>query len=247
MKATRVLVTVALLGSLVGCAQAPAGAEAEKPELTPELKALVLDSAPTDVPKPLYIDFNGKVELVGYSLEPSAMAAPGSKLSLKLFWRSTGKLGPGYAPFTEIVAGNKRFAIEGGGPVRSGALVPEHWEVGKVYVDELDVTVPAELDAARFSIVVGLRTAPVAPVEAKADDSADKDAPKPEAGEFGTVYLSVVSGPADSKHGGVIATLETGLTPGAQRARAAKDGKAPKRPPAARPVSAKPRPAPSAP
>lgn len=247
MKATQALVTVALFCAAVGCAQAPTGsADAEKPELAPELKALVLESAPTDIPKPLYLDFNGKAELVGYSLEPANMAAPGSKLSLKLYWRSTSKLGPGYTPFTEVVTGNgKRFEVEGGGPVRSGALVPENWEPGKVYVDEQDITVPAELDAARFSIVVGLKTAPVAaaePEDAKADEKAEKDAAKPAAGQFGTVYLSVLSGPADAKHGGVIATLETGLTPGAQRARAAKDGKAPKRPVLPRPVSAKPRP-----
>ena len=63
-------------------------------------------------------------------------------------------------------------------------------------------------------------------------------------GTFGSVYLSVLSGPADSKHGGVIATLETGATPGAQRARAAKDDKrgagAVKRLPGKLPVSAKP-------
>ncbi|RYZ04748.1 MAG: hypothetical protein EOO73_22410 [Myxococcales bacterium] len=250
MKATQALVTMALLFG-AGCAQLPAGStEEDRPELTPELKALVLESAPTDIPKPLYIDFNGKAELVGYSLEPATMAAPGSKLSLKLYWRSTSRLGSGYALFTEIVTGNgKRFEVEGAGPLRSGALSPGNWEPGKVYVDELDVTVPAELDSSRFSIVVGLRTAPVATEEApaedaKKDDKAGKDAAKPAAGQFGAVYLSVLSGPADSKHGGVIATLETGLTPGAQRARAAKDGKPMKRPLAPRPVSAKPRPTP---
>ncbi|MDF3071620.1 MAG: hypothetical protein K0R38_7221 [Polyangiaceae bacterium] len=251
MKATQALVMMALFGAAAGCAQVPSGsADAEKPELTPELKALVLEEAPSDIPKQLYLDFNGKAELVGYALEPATMAAPGSKLSLKLYWRSTGKLGPGYSVFTEIVTGNgKRFEVAGSGPVRSGGLVPENWEPGKVYVDEQDITVPADLDAARFSIVVGLRTAPVAEPEpaadaAKNDEKSEKDAAKPAAGQFGPVYLSVLSGPADSKHGGVIATLETGLTPGAQRVRAAKDGKLPKRPPSPRPVSAKPRPAP---
>lgn len=250
MKTMRAFLTVALLCAAAGCAQVQAQPDdAEKPELTPELKALVLESAPTDLPKPLYIDFNGKAELVGYSLEPATMAAPGSKLSLKLYWRSTGKLGPGYTPFTELVTGNgRRFEVQGSGPVRTGALAPASWEPGKVYVDELDITVPAELDAARFSIVVGLRTAPVAvpepePEPVKSEDDG-KPAPKAAPGQFGAVYLSVLSGPADLKHGGVIATLETGLTPGVQRARAAKDGKPQKRVPTTRPVSAKPRPNP---
>jgi hypothetical protein len=246
----RAVWTVALFCMTAGCAQAPSQeGEAEKPELGPELKALVLDSAPTDIAKPLYMDFNGKAELLGYELEPATMAAPGSKLSLKLYWRSKAKLGNGYVPFTELVLGNgKRFEVSGGGPVRQGPLAPVFWEPSKIYVDEQDITVPAELDSARFSIVVGFKTAPIAseaPAEAaeKKDEKAAEKAPE---GVFGTVYLSVLSGPADPKHGGVIATLETGLTPGVQRARALKDLKGPKRPlpPGAKPVSAKPRPAP---
>ena len=148
----------------VGCARA-AGAEdaAEKPELTPELRALVLDAAPTDIPHPLYVDFNARAELLGYALEPQAMAAPGSKLSLKLYWRATGELPEGYAPFTELVTpDDRRIEVAGNGPVRRGPLTPSHWERGKVYVDELDVTVPADIDAARFAIVVGFKTQPSA-------------------------------------------------------------------------------------
>ena len=62
----RALVTIALFCAAAGCAEAPAKeADAEKAELTPEQKALVLDSAPTDLPHPLYMDFNGKAELIG--------------------------------------------------------------------------------------------------------------------------------------------------------------------------------------
>jgi hypothetical protein len=240
---------IVALCAAVGCAQAPAQeADVEKPELTAQDKALVLDEAPTDIPHPLYIDFNGKAELVGYALEPATMAAPGSKLSLKLFWRSTGKLDAGYLPFTELVTPEgKRIAVDGGGPVRKGALVPANWEPSKVYVDELEVSVPADIDVARFSIVVGFKTEPSAPEEPVADDDAKKADKKPEKaaeGTFGAVYLSVLSGPADSKYGGIIATLETGATPGALRAQAAKadkrGGGAIKRLPG-KPVSAKPR------
>jgi hypothetical protein len=219
------LVSLLSFSLAIGCAQAPKDGEAaEKPELTPELKSLVLEQAPTDIARPLYVDFNGKAELVGYSLEPSTMAAPGSKVALKLYWRSTGPLGEGYLPFTELVTPDgRRIEVSGGGPVRAGALVPANWETSKVYVDDLDITVPADINAARFSIVVGLKTAPIAPQEA-AEADAKKDEKAAEAA-FGAVYLSVLSGPADSKHGAVLATLETGVTPGAQRVLAAKDAK----------------------
>jgi hypothetical protein len=217
-----------LLLAAVGCAQSATSEGEEKPELAPELKALVLDEAPSDLPNPTFVDFAGKAALVGYAVEPARLAAPGSKLSLKLFWRSTGKLGDGYKVYTELVTpGGKRFAVDGSGPVRQGALNPSMWEPGKLYIDELDITVPAELEAARFSIVVGLKTVPIAaeePAAPKAGDEKAEEKAKPE-GSFGDVYLSVVSGLADAKHGGVVATLETGVVPGTKRARAGKDDK----------------------
>jgi hypothetical protein len=236
----------------VGCAQAPAKeGDTEKPELSPQVKSLVLDAAPSDIPHPLFIDFNGRAELIGYALEPETKAAPGSQVSLKLYWRSSGKLDAGYVPFTELVLPNgARLNVEGSGPVRKGELVPSNWEQGKVYVDELQITVPPDIDAARFSIVVGLKTEPVAPEEPAAEPEpkdrkkADKKAEEVAPGNFGVVYLSVLSGQADSQHGGVVATLETGVTTSSLRARAAKDDKkaaGAKRPPG-KPASAKPRP-----
>lgn len=222
-----------LLTAAVGCAQSTPKQDEEQPELGPELKALVLDEAPSDVPNPTFVDFGGKAALVGYALEPARLAAPGSKLTLKLFWRSLSKLSDGYRVYTELVTpGGTRFPIEGTGPVRQGALNPSTWEPGRIYIDELEITVPDELEAARFSIIAGLKTSPVAPEE-PADDAEEgeegeekadaKD--KPADGTFGDVYLNVLSGRADSKHGGIVATLETGVVPGAKRARAGKDEK----------------------
>jgi hypothetical protein len=209
-----------------GCAQAPAttAEPAEKPELTPELKSFVLEQAPSDIAHPLYVDFNGKAELVGYALEPEGTAAPGTKLTLKLYFRSTGALDAGYAPFAELVTPNgRRIDVSGSGPMQGGALSPANWETGKVYIDELPITVPTDINAARFSIVVGFKTQPIA-LEERAEDAAKKDdkkddkkAEKATEAVFSPVYLSVLSGPADPKHGAVIATVETGVTPGVQR------------------------------
>jgi len=224
------------LSVCAGCAQAPATPEpTEKPELTPELKSLVLDQAPTDISHPLYADFNGKAELVGYALEPEGTAAPGSKLKLKVYFRSTGTLAEGYSPFVELVtSGGRRIELSGSGPMQGGPLAPANWETGKVYVDEVPITVPTDINAARFSIVVGFKTAPVAPQEpaepaAKKDD---KKADKTAEPVFGPVYLTVVSGPADPKHGAVIATVETGVTPGVQRVLARDAAKRPSKAPA---------------
>jgi hypothetical protein len=226
------LAALGLLLCAVGCSRSSGQNGEEKPELGPELLSLVLDQAPSDLPNPSFVDFGGKAQLVGYALEPAKLAAPESRVSLKLFWRSTGKLSEGYKPYTELVTpAGKRFDIQGGGPVRQGALAPPSWEPGKIYVDELQITVPDDIDAPRFAIVVGLKTAPIAPEEPEAakddegEDKADKKAEEKPAGNFGDVYLPVLSGLADGQHGAIVATLETGVTPGAKRARAAKDEK----------------------
>jgi hypothetical protein len=236
-----------------GCAQAPAaeGEGAEKAELSPQLKALVLDQVPTDIAHPLYIDFNGRAELLGYALEPEAKAAPGSQLSLKLYWRAGGKLEGGYVPYTELLLPDgKRVELDASSPVRQGELSPANWERGKIYVDEITATVPKDLEASRFSIVVGLKTAPIpeepAADAAEAEKKPEKDAKKAEdtaPATFGSVYLSVISGPADSKHGGVIATLETGYTRPVAGKGVKKPASAIKRAPGA-PASGKPAPAP---
>lgn len=249
MRMRALAVGLVALSVAAGCAQAPVPeGDTEKPELSPQAKALVLDQIPTDIPHPLFMDFNGRAELLGYAIDPEPQPgqklAPGSQLSLKLYWRATGKLEGGYVPFTELVSANgTRVEVEGSGPVRKGELVPSNWEPGKVYVDELSIAVPADLDTTRVSIVVGLKTQPVAPEqpaaepEVKADSKrADKKVDKAEEGSFGTVYLSVLSGPADSKHGGVLTSVDTIRVPKDKKAQAG----AVKRLPAGRPVSAKP-------
>jgi len=256
MHALAVGVVALLVGA--GCAQPQPKADEEKTELSAELKSLVLDEAPRDLPNPTFIDYGGKVALVGYAVEPATLAAPGSKISLKLFWRSAAKLNGPYKLYTELVTpGGKRFEVEGGSALRS--LAPSSWVPGKIYIDDVTLTVPADMEAPRFSIVAGLKTEPIAPEEpaavaekpdAKAKD--EKDAKDKAAPTYGAVYLTVLSGRADSKHGGVIATLDTGVTPGGKRARAAKDEKravGAKRPlpPGKMPISAKPRPTPPAP
>jgi hypothetical protein len=121
-----------MLGA-AGCARPPAVEEEAKPELTPDLLSLVLAEAPSDLPNPSYLDFAGKVQLIGYALEPDRLAAPGSKLSLKLFWRSADRLAQGYQLYTELVTpAGKRFEVEGSGPTRKGALLPPSLEPGKL-------------------------------------------------------------------------------------------------------------------
>ena len=49
-------------------------------------------------PNRLFVDFEGKVHLIGYDVEPKSAAAPGSTLKLTLYWRSVRQARPRLEP-----------------------------------------------------------------------------------------------------------------------------------------------------
>ncbi|HVR21081.1 MAG TPA: hypothetical protein VMS65_15320, partial [Polyangiaceae bacterium] len=76
--------SVALLGALVFACASPPSSDGEKAEF----QKFALSAVPTDVKHPTFVDFGGKVQLVGWEMSPGGVAAPGSTISLKLYWQS---------------------------------------------------------------------------------------------------------------------------------------------------------------
>ena len=118
---------------------APAAAET----LDPALAQYVLSSVPSDVSNRTFLDFGGKVALVGYAIEPTGVAAPGSHVKLTLYWQSLSPLGPGWGLFTHLaIPRQPHRLLDGAGPLRKSvpaadggqrqALGPSAWERGKV-------------------------------------------------------------------------------------------------------------------
>ena len=54
----------------------------------PSLEQYVLPSVPAGVQNRTFVDFGGAVHLLGWDLDPADQAKPGSRLKLKLYWRS---------------------------------------------------------------------------------------------------------------------------------------------------------------
>lgn len=161
-------------------------AEAER------LKAYVLDAVPGDVPNKLDLNFEGKVHLVGYSIEPKGNAAPGAEVKLTMYWRVDEKLDDGWSLFTHILdaAGNRVLNIDNVGPLREvkeshQALWPSAWEKGKIYKDEQAFRMPDDLKTPEVSIVVGIWK--------------------------GDARLKITSGPADAENRGIVAHVKTGF------------------------------------
>lgn len=141
-----------------GCAETSAPAPRETPA---NLAAYVLDAVPSDVAHPLSVDFDGKVQIVGYSLEPEGPVAPGGKVHLTLYWKCHSRIAPGWSLFTHLLDPRGRLAAnrDDVGPLRTStgdgqALGPGAWEPGKVYVDEQDLEIPANVE--EVTIAVGV-------------------------------------------------------------------------------------------
>jgi hypothetical protein len=183
-----------------GCAK-----QSPKPEavpLDPNLAQYVLDEVPNDLKNPTFIDFEGKVQIIGWELDQTGVVGPGQKFKLKLYWRSSRALGPGFSLFTHFVApgGLRVDANIGGvsmddmGPLRSRsgvgsaqALGPSAWQPGKIYVDEQELEMPRQVNVPEVSVVVGVWK--------------------------GVNRLDVISGPADRERRAIVTHVKTGVAP----------------------------------
>lgn len=189
------------LGLLVGC-NAP-GTTADAKKLDPKLEQYVLTRLPKTVEQETYLDFDGKVQLLGYDISPKDVAPPGSKISLTLYWQRTGTLDEGWKLFTHLLdaQGRQIAQYDKSGPLREGAsddeqaLGPSDWEVGKIYVDKLEFEVPRRL--AQGDEQVPLRTGTVTVAVGVWKDAA---------------RLDVLGGNSDPRRRGFVTTLSTGLS-----------------------------------
>jgi hypothetical protein len=191
----RTSLLLALMAS--GCA-----APGDPPKTDDSLGAYVLAEVPTDVQHRTLVDFGGAIHLVGWDLSPTDLARPGSTLHLKLYWRSVKPLSPGWKFFTHIttVDAPKPYAFDDVGPLRqkltASDLVP-----GNVYVDEQDLTVPAETEGPTVTLSVGVGHAAV-------------QEPGAEIERLPSSRLEIISGVTDGQNRAVLTRLNTGYTPG---------------------------------
>jgi len=180
--------TIALLIS------ACVGGSSETPQEDIErLKPFILDKAPPSIPNKVGINYDGKVNLLGYSIDPAGTVAPGQSLKLTMYWRSDKKLEEGWNLFTHVIdgSGERILNIDNVGPLREWrenrqALWPSAWEAGKFYVDEQVFTMPQGIKTNKVQVVVGVWRE--------------------------SERLKTVSGPHDSENRGIVVTIPTGIS-----------------------------------
>jgi hypothetical protein len=199
MKHSSVTLAVTLALALAGCAQ---DKPKESAPLDPSLAQYVLDEVPSDIPNPTLLDFEGKVQLIGWKLDGSEPVGPGQHFKITFYWKSVAPLGPGWSLFTHLTGPNgvRLDNPDDKGPLRRRAspqspqsLGPSAWQPGKVYVDEQELDMPRNAQVPEVTVQVGVW----------------KD---------GTpVRLDVISGPADREQRAIVTRIKTGWAPPAPR------------------------------
>lgn len=205
-KATGFFVAAAMLG----CApNSPSDAQVDE-----ALSSYVLDRAPAEIEHPRFIDFGGKVRLLGYDGGPTGEARPGEPIKIKMYWAVADSLRPGWRLFTHLLNeyGAQIDNFDNRGPLRElkgddQALPPSRWERGKVYVDEQEIRVPNPDPNLPWPKNVTTTVTLVTGVWK------------------GGTRLRVLSGPRDGENSGIVAHFQTGLVrprPGGDEAATAK-------------------------
>ncbi len=156
------------------------------------LAAYVLEAPPTDAKK-VDINFENKIHLVAYKVEPE-LAPPGTAVKVTYYWRCDEPIEDGWQLFTHIQheGYDKPDNLDGSGPLREvkngrQVLGPDRWERGKTYVDEQTFTMPADLRGPDTLVYVGIWK--------------------------GDARLRIVSGPSDGDNRAIVAKLKTGVPP----------------------------------
>jgi hypothetical protein len=173
--------------ALVGCIRGSTDSSAEETRL---LGQYVLDQAPR-VAHRLDVDFEGKVKLLGYWLQPEHQASPRQEVKLTLYWQCLRDLAPEWSLFTHVLdgTGERILNIDNVGPLRKAGdkgqiLGPGAWTPGKFYIDHQSFIVPTSPRLGRIKIVTGLWK--------------------------GSERLQPLNGPRDAERRVLIASLPTG-------------------------------------
>jgi len=116
----------------------------------PALGSIAMDS----IDNPVHINFDGKIELVGYELSPRALK-PGESVRPAFYWKALAKMYRSYALFIHLLGRDGQVVgrldtIPYGG--RYSTLL---WKPGEVFCDEYEVTISQDAAPSRGTVIVG--------------------------------------------------------------------------------------------
>jgi hypothetical protein len=184
------LVIAALAATTVLPAACVGGKQSISSEDKARLAPYILDAVPADAKK-IDVNFENKIHLVGYKLEPE-LARPGTKVKVTYYWRCDDPIEQGWQLFTHLQheGFDKPDNLDGNGPLREikgkeQVLGPDRWERGKIYADEQTFEMPKVLHGPESTLYVGIWK--------------------------GEARLRTISGPNDGDNRAIVAKIKTGV------------------------------------
>jgi hypothetical protein len=162
-----------------------------------KLKAYILDAPPADIQHKVDVNFENKVHLIGYKIDPES-ARPGQDVKITYYWRCDDPLDEGWLLFTHTKdeGSGKMGNLDYTGPLRDQrngshqVLGPERWEKAKIYVDEQTYKVPDDVTGPEVTVYTGIWK--------------------------GDARLRIISGPNDGDNSAIVGKIKTGTQPKAE-------------------------------
>jgi 4-amino-4-deoxy-L-arabinose transferase-like glycosyltransferase len=120
-----------------------------------ELSRAVLKAAPAHLQHPVAVNFDDRVELLGYDtvLPHQTYVGAGESFTLTWYFRTLRKIPSGYRLFVHIDGDGQR--IHGDHDPVQNKYPVQLWEVGDVIADEQKIDVPASTRAGEYTIFMG--------------------------------------------------------------------------------------------
>lgn len=108
---------------------------------------------PPGMEYPLHIDFQDKVQLVGYSFDRAA-ALPGDRITVTLYWRALQPIEYEYSAFIHLVDGSDKLAQQDN--VHPGGIPTRSWRPDQFVRDEHPLTIPPGTAPGVYNLLAGL-------------------------------------------------------------------------------------------
>jgi hypothetical protein len=118
-----------------------------------EVDLLAYPDAP--YPNEQFQDFEGRFALVGYTMEPRAVA-PGGTITVTLYWQALDPPQANYNVFLHVRQGWDLTIAGNDGPPNVDPPETRTWEPGRVYVDERVLSFGEEAPPGLYEVEVGL-------------------------------------------------------------------------------------------
>jgi hypothetical protein len=107
---------------------------------------------PTEI-KALEVDFNRQIRLIGYHLNQPLL--PGGQANVTLYWQVQAPITVDFTVFVQVVDSTNNILAQGDGKPQSGFYTTPYWQPGEEIIDLHSITIPADLPAGPYDILLG--------------------------------------------------------------------------------------------